>query len=52
LRGSPEQLVEALQAYRDSGVAHLALQFMVPRWPDRVEQIARFAAEVLPHVKD
>ncbi len=52
LRGSPEQLVEALHGYRDAGVAHLALQFMVPRWPDRVEQIARFASEVLPQFKD
>jgi probable F420-dependent oxidoreductase len=52
LRGSPEQLVEALQGYRDAGVAHIALQFMVPRWPDRSEQIARFASEVLPRVKD
>lgn len=51
LRGSPEQLVEALRAYRDFGVEHLALQFMVPRWPERVEQIARFAAEVLPHIR-
>jgi probable F420-dependent oxidoreductase len=51
LRGSPEQLVEALHAYRAAGVAHIALQFMVPRWPDRVEQIARFAAEVMPHVR-
>jgi alkanesulfonate monooxygenase SsuD/methylene tetrahydromethanopterin reductase-like flavin-dependent oxidoreductase (luciferase family) len=50
LRGSPEQLVEALHRYRDAEVAHLALQFMVPRWPDRIEQIARFAAEVVPHV--
>jgi probable F420-dependent oxidoreductase len=52
LRGSPKQLVAALRKYRDAGVMHLALQFMVPRWPDRVEQIARFAAEVLPHVND
>jgi probable F420-dependent oxidoreductase len=51
LRGSPEQLIEELQGYRDAGVTHLALQFMVPRWPDRVEQIARFASEVLPYVK-
>ena len=51
LRGSPEQLVEALRAYHDIGVAHLALQFMVPRWPDRLEQIARFAQEVMPHVR-
>ncbi|HEX6799639.1 MAG TPA: LLM class F420-dependent oxidoreductase [Ktedonobacterales bacterium] len=52
LRGTPEQLVEALRRYRDAiGVEHLALQFMVPRYPDRMEQIARFAAEVLPHVR-
>jgi probable F420-dependent oxidoreductase len=51
LRGTPEQLVEALDAYRAIGVHHLALQFMTPRWPDRMEQIARFAAEVLPHVR-
>lgn len=48
LRGTAEQLVEALHTYRDAGVEHLALQFMVPRWPDRVEQIERFAAEVMP----
>ena len=52
LRGTPEQLVEALNAYRDIGVAHLALQFMVPRWPDRVEQIERFALEVMPHLRN
>lgn len=51
LRGSPEQLVEALAAYKEIGVEHLALQFMVPRWPERMEQIERFAAEVLPHVR-
>ncbi|HLW01126.1 MAG TPA: LLM class F420-dependent oxidoreductase [Ktedonobacterales bacterium] len=51
LRGSPEQLVEALQAYQAIGVSHLALQFMVPRWPERVEQIARFAQEIMPHLR-
>ncbi len=51
LRGTPEQLVEALEAYRAIGVAHIALQFMVPRWPERVAQIARFAQEVLPHLR-
>jgi probable F420-dependent oxidoreductase len=51
LRGTPEQLVEALAAYRALGVAHLALQFMAPRWPERVEQIERFAREVLPHIR-
>jgi len=52
LRGTPEQLVEALTSYREIGVDHLALQFMVPRWPDRVEQIERFAREVIPHLRD
>ncbi|MFQ5875861.1 MAG: LLM class F420-dependent oxidoreductase, partial [Dehalococcoidia bacterium] len=48
LMGNPEQLVEALNAYRDIGVAHIALQFMVPHWPERLEQIERFAREVMP----
>jgi len=52
LRGTPEQLVEALMAYREIGVDHLALQFMASRWPDRVEQIERFAREVMVHLKD
>jgi probable F420-dependent oxidoreductase len=51
LRGTPEQLVTALQAYRAVGVNHLALQFLVPRWPARVEQIERFAREVMPYLK-
>lgn len=51
LRGSPQQLVEALNAYHQIGVESLALQFMVPRWPDRVEQIERFAREVLPNLR-
>ncbi len=51
LRGTPEQLVEALSAYHAIGVAHVALQFMVPRWPERVEQIERFAREVLPQIR-
>jgi probable F420-dependent oxidoreductase len=51
LRGSPDQLVEALLAYQATGVSHMALQFMTPRWPDRVEQIARFAQGALPHLR-
>ena len=50
LRGSPEQLVEAVRAFRDAGVGHLALQFMAPRLPSRLEQVARFGTEVLPHL--
>ena len=48
LRGSPRQLVEALRRYQQAGVQHVALQFTVPRWPDRRAQIDRFAAEVMP----
>ena len=44
------QLVEALKAYEEVGVEHLALQFMTPRWPDRSEQIERFARDVLPYL--
>jgi len=51
LRGNPAQLADALQAYRAIGVDHLALQFMAPRWPDRAEQIARFAGEVLSRLR-
>ena len=51
LRGTPEQLVAALTTYREIGVEHLALQFMAPRWPERVEQIERFAREVIPSVR-
>ena len=48
LRGTPEQLADAIRRFADVGVEHMALQFMVPRYPDRLEQIERFAADVLP----
>ncbi len=48
LAGTPDQLVEALKAFKEIGVQHLALQFMVPRYPDRVKQVERFGKEVLP----
>ena len=51
LRGTPDQVVEAIQAYERAGVEHLALQFMVPKWPERKEQIARFAEEALPALR-
>jgi probable F420-dependent oxidoreductase len=47
LRGTPEQLTTAIGAYEAAGVQHLALQFMVPRYPDRLVQIERFAAAAL-----
>ncbi|HEX9444792.1 MAG TPA: LLM class F420-dependent oxidoreductase [Candidatus Binatia bacterium] len=48
LRGSAGQITEALRGYEKIGVEHLALQFMVPHWPERLEQIERFAREVMP----
>jgi len=51
LRGSPGQLIGALEAYGKIGVEHLALQFTAPRWPDRLEQIERFAQEIMPSLQ-
>jgi probable F420-dependent oxidoreductase len=48
LKGNPEQLVVALRGFQKIGVQHIALQFMVPRWPERQEQIELFARHVLP----
>ena len=48
LRGTPEQLIEALKPFEEVGVQHMALQFHRGRWPERREQIERFGREVLP----
>jgi len=48
LRGTPEQLVEALRRFEEVGVEHMALQFHRGRWPERREQIERFGREVIP----
>ena len=50
LHGSAEQVAEGIRGYKEIGVEHLALQFMVPRWPERVAQIERFAREVMIHL--
>jgi probable F420-dependent oxidoreductase len=47
LRGSISQVTRALRAFQQIGVSHLGLQFMVPHWPERKEQIARFAEQAL-----
>jgi probable F420-dependent oxidoreductase len=47
LRGTPEQVSAALSAFADVGVEHLALQFLVGRYPERLEQMRRFAGEVM-----
>jgi probable F420-dependent oxidoreductase len=52
LKGTPAQLIESLGDYQEIGMKHLALQFMVPYWPERQEQIERFGREVLPVFSD
>lgn len=48
LKGSIGQVTEAIEKFKEAGVAHLGLQFMVPHYPERQEQIERFAKEALP----
>jgi probable F420-dependent oxidoreductase len=52
LKGTSAQITEALKKFQHIGVLHLGLQFMIPHWPERQEQIERFAKEVLPAFKD
>ena len=51
LKGSVEQVVERLQQFIDIGVIHIGLQFMIPHYPERQEQIERFGREALPALK-
>jgi probable F420-dependent oxidoreductase len=41
LRGSPEQVADALAAFEETGVQHVALQFLVGRYPERLAQMER-----------
>ncbi len=43
LRGTPEQVADALERFADVGVEHVALQFLVGRYPERVAQMERLA---------
>ena len=51
LRGSIEQVTERLKQFIDIGVVHIGLQFLIPHYPERREQIERFAREALPVLK-
>ena len=51
LQGTPQQLITALKKFKDIGVKHMALQFIVGRWPERKEKIERFAKEVMPALR-
>jgi probable F420-dependent oxidoreductase len=51
LKGSISQVTAAIQKFIDVGVIHIGLQFMIPHYPERQEQIEKFAKEVLPALK-
>jgi hypothetical protein len=40
-----------LKEFIDVGVIHMGLQFMIPHFPERQQQIERFAREGLPGLK-
>jgi probable F420-dependent oxidoreductase len=52
LRGSVSQITRALKGFQQIGVSHLGLQFMVPHWPERKEQIERFGKGALPQLQN
>jgi alkanesulfonate monooxygenase SsuD/methylene tetrahydromethanopterin reductase-like flavin-dependent oxidoreductase (luciferase family) len=41
LRGTPDQLADALDKFAAIGVQHVALQFLVGRYPERLAQMER-----------
>ncbi len=51
LKGSIEQITERLRMFQRVGVTHIGLQFMIPHYPERQEQIERFAKEALPALR-
>jgi len=48
---SVQSCAAALKKFKDIGVQHMALQFMVGRWPERKLKIDRFAKEVMPALR-
>ena len=51
LRGNIARVTEALMKFKQIGVSHIGLQFMIAHWPERKEQIERFAKEALPALR-
>jgi probable F420-dependent oxidoreductase len=51
LKGNIEQVAARLQMFQKVGVTHIGLQFMIPHYPERQEQIERFAKEALPALR-
>jgi probable F420-dependent oxidoreductase len=52
LKGSIEQVTAAIKKFQAVGVAHMGLQFMIPHYPERQQQIERFAKEALPFLRN
>ncbi|MBV9818782.1 MAG: TIGR03619 family F420-dependent LLM class oxidoreductase [Solirubrobacterales bacterium] len=48
LRGTPQQIAHALAAFEAVGVEHVALQFLVGRFPERLAQMERLAPAIMP----
>ncbi|HET7005750.1 MAG TPA: LLM class F420-dependent oxidoreductase [Candidatus Binatia bacterium] len=51
LKGSIRQVTERLKQFIAVGCIHIGLQFMIPHYPERREQIERFAKEALAELK-
>ena len=51
LKGSIVQVCDRLKMFQKVGVTHIGLQFMIPHYPERQEQIERFAREALPALR-
>jgi probable F420-dependent oxidoreductase len=47
LRGTPEQIAEAIAAFGEVGVEHVALQFLVGRYPERLNQMEQLMPVLL-----
>ena len=50
LQGEPEELVAVFKGYAQAGVAEVVVLFGSPEGAFVVEQMERFAAEVVPHI--
>jgi probable F420-dependent oxidoreductase len=48
LRGSPAQIADAVARFGEVGVEHLALQFLVGRFPERLAQMERLMPVLAP----
>ena len=51
LKGNIHQVTAAIKKFQQVGVTHMGLQFMIPHYPERQEQIERFAKEALPALR-